>query len=113
MAAMSTTLTEFSTLGDSRTYTVSGHSVTSPKLVIQKRKVPAGSQTVQESTVSVIYGTVDSAGEILPSKVVMNAVIRYPVASTSTAITAALAVLKDIVASDEFAAMVTTQNFLK
>jgi len=113
VAAMSTTLTEFASLGDSRTYTVSGHSVSLPKLVIQKRKVPQGNQTVQESTISVVYGTVDAGSAVLPQKVLMSATIRYPVASTSTAITAALAVLKDIVASDEFAAMVTTQNFVK
>lgn len=113
MAAMSTTLTEFASLGDSRTYTVSGHSVTSPKLVIQKRKVPTGNQVVQENTISVIYGTVDSGGEILPQKVLFSGVIRYPVSSTSTAITAALAVFRDIVASDEFGATVTTQNFVE
>jgi hypothetical protein len=43
----------------------------------------------------------------------MSATVRYPVSSTATAISAALAVLKDIVASDEFASTVTTQNFLK
>lgn len=40
MAAMTTALTEFSTNGDSRTYTTSGHTVSNPKLVTQKRRVP-------------------------------------------------------------------------
>lgn len=113
MASYTTALTEFASNGDSRTYTVSGHSVSSPKLVIQKRKVPTGNQIMAESNVSVVYGTVDAAGEVLPQKVLMTFGVRYPVSSTGTAITAALAVARDLMASDEWTAIVTSQNFLE
>jgi hypothetical protein len=113
MAALATTLTEFSSLGDSRTWTVSGHSVAKPKLVIQKRKVPTGNQTVAEVKCSVIYGTEDSDGAMLPSKVVYDVIARYPVSSGDTAIADALVVFRDVVQSTEFGTAVTSQNFLK
>lgn len=113
MASYTTDLTEFASNGDSRTYTVSGHSVSLPKLVIQKRKVPTGNQIMAESNVSVVYGTVDAAGAVLPQKVLMTFGVRYPVNSTSTAITAALATARDLIASDEWTAIVSSQNFLE
>lgn len=112
MAAMTTALTEFSTNGDSRTYTTSGHTVSNPKLVTQKRRVPVGNQTVQESTISVIHGTVDANGLALPSKVAMSVTVRSPIDSADTAVADALAILRDIVAGDEFANTVTTQEYL-
>jgi hypothetical protein len=47
MAAMTTVLTEFSNNGNSRTSTLSGHSATSPKLLIEKRRVPEGNQVAR------------------------------------------------------------------
>jgi hypothetical protein len=114
MAAMSTSLTEFSTNGDSRTWTTSGHTVSKPKLVLQKRRVPVGNQTIAETTISVIHAAADSTGAVLPSKVNMSVTVRTPLGidSGDTAVADALAILKDIVGSDEFASTVSTQNFL-
>lgn len=113
MAAMSTSLTEFATLGDSRTYTTTGHSASRPKLVIQKRKVPVGNQTVAETSVAVIHATEDADGALLPSKVSVTYTIRYPVDSGDTALANALTIAKDLVASDEMAATALSLNFLK
>lgn len=113
MAAMTTALTEFSTLGDSRTYVMSSHTVSDPRLVLQKRKVPSGNKKVQESTVTVLYGTEDANNEPLPQKVAFMASAAYPVGCTAADVTAALATFRDIVASDEFGTMVTTQKWLK
>jgi hypothetical protein len=113
MAAMATTLTEFANTGDSRTWTTSGHTAVKPKLVIQKRRVPVGGQHVAETTYSVIHAGVDADGAVLPSKVVMSVTVRYPVEITGTTISDVLTILKDMVAGDEFAASVTSQNFLK
>lgn len=113
MAAMVTALTEFATNGDSRTYTTAGHTVGKPKLVIQKRRVPVGKQTVAETICSVIHGTEDSAGDSLPSKVAMSVTVRTPVDGIAADVTAALAILRDLVAGDEFGNAVTTQEFLK
>jgi len=113
MAALSATLTEFSTSGDSRTWTTTGHTPGLPKLVIQKRRVPTGNSSIAESTVTVVYGTEDGAGDVLPSKVSMSVNVRYPVSSGDSAIADALTLLKDVVQSTEFGTTVTTQNFLK
>lgn len=115
MAAMSTALTQFATNGDSRTWTTSGHTVSKPKLVIQKRRVPAGNQTVQETNISVVQAALAPDGTVLPSKVTFAATIRYPIdiKSGETTVADTLAIFRDMVAGDEFAATVTSQNFLK
>lgn len=112
MAAMSTSLTEFSDLGDSRTYTTSGHSASQPKLVVQRRRVPVGNQTVAETTVSVIHATADSDSSILPQKASISVTAKYPINGTYADVTAALAIFRDIVAGDEFANTLSTQEFL-
>jgi len=112
MAAMTTALTEFSDNGDSRTYTTSGHTVSKPKLVIQKRRVPQGNQTVQETSVSVLHATEDANSLILPQKVSFSAVFRSPIDGQSSDVTAALAIFRDIIAGDEFANAVSTQEYL-
>jgi hypothetical protein len=112
MAAQSTALTEFATLGDSRTWTTSGHSTSDPKLVIQKRKVPSGNQVMSEVSVAVVHATDDADGAVLPQKASFTATVRYPIASSDTAVADALLIFRDIVAGDEFGTAVTTQNFL-
>jgi len=112
MAAMTTALTEFSTLGDSRTYTTSGHTTSKPKIVVQKRKVPSGNQVMSEVSVAVIHATEDDASLILPQKVNMTVTVRSPINGQSTDVDAALVILRDIIAGDEFANSVGTQEFL-
>jgi hypothetical protein len=112
MAAMTTALTEFSTLGDSRTYTTTGHTTSKPKVVVQKRKVPTGNQVVSEVSVAVIHATEDDASLILPQKVSMTVTVRSPISGQSTDVDAALVILRDIIAGDEFANAVDTQEFL-
>lgn len=113
MAAMSATLTEFSTSGDSRTWTTTGHTPVKPKIVIQKRRVPNGASSVAETTYNVVYGVEDSDGNVLPSKVSMEVKVRFPVSHAGTTLADALVLLRDVVASDEFTASYNTQNFLK
>lgn len=114
MAAMSTSLTGFSNNGNSRTYTVTAtHTAAKPRLVIQTRKVPAGNQTVLENRISVIYATTDAAGNVIPDRDSFQVIHRRPINGQAADDTAALAVLRDIVASDEFTAMTTTQNLIK
>jgi len=112
MAAMTTALTEFSDNGDSRTYTQAAHTVQQPLLVIQKRKVPSGNQTVAETTVNVVNATTDVDNAVLSQKILFSAVVRYPIAGDATDVTAALATFRDIVAGDEFANAVSTQEYL-
>lgn len=112
MAAMTTVLTEFSNNGNSRTSTLVGHTAAKPKLVIEKRRVPEGSQSVAEYSFKVILATVDAAGLPLAQKVSFEAVVRYPLAGLAADTSAALAFFKDIVSGDEFANSVMTQEWL-
>lgn len=112
MAGMSTALTEFSNNGNSRTSTTTGHTAIRPKLVIEKRVVAEGKKTLAESSVKVVHATVDAEGLPVRDKVAFEALIKTPIAGSATDVTNALAIFRDIVASDEFGAMVTTQNWL-
>lgn len=113
MAHFATTITEFSDKENNRTYMVAGHTVQAPRLVIQKRKVPATSTAVAESHLMVVYGTKDAEDNPLASKVAFDAGVRYPANGQASDVNAALAVFRDFVASDEFAAMVTSQAYVK
>lgn len=112
MAAMTTALTEFSDNGNSRTYTSTGHVASKPKLVLQRRRVPSGNQTVLEDTVTVLHGAEDSNGDVLESKVSFSVTIRRPLSAIGADVDAALAVFRDIVAGDEFGNTIDTQEYL-
>lgn len=113
MASFSTTISEFSDSENRRTYAVSGHTTIKPKLVLQKRKTATSQNGQNEDTLMVVYGTVDADSFPLQSKVVFEANIRRPVNGDAADVTAALAVFRDFVASDQFAAMVTGQVYIQ
>lgn len=115
MAALATVLTPFSTEGDSKTSTTVGHTVDKPKLVVEKRRVPVGNQTVGEYTASVIQAAIDPEGLVLPSKVTMSLTVRIPlnIKAGETTVADVLTILKDVAQSTEFGASVTSQNWLK
>jgi hypothetical protein len=112
MAAMTTVLTEFADNGNSRTFTQAGHTAIKPQLVLQKRKVPTGSQTVIEDTITVLSATEDSLGVKLPQRVSFSVTVRRPIDGIAADVTSMLAVLRDIVAGDEFANTVNTQEYV-
>jgi hypothetical protein len=112
MAAMSTALTEFSTNGNSRTSTLSGHTVLRPKIVIEKRKVAGPGSRKAEYSFSVVYATEDANSEVLPEKVNMSCTVSIPLYGQSSDVAAVLAVLRDVIAGDEFGNSVDTQEFL-
>lgn len=113
MASFTTVISEFSDKENSRTYMVTGHTVNQPKLVIQKRKVPATVDASAQSSLDVIYGTLDPEGLVLQSKVGFSAVVRYPANGQVSDVTAALAVFRDLVASDQFTDMVNSQGYVQ
>jgi len=112
MSVMTTDLTEFSDYGNSRTYTFDGHSALKPNLVIQKRRVPSQGQQVAEDIITVLTGTVDSEGMMLPQRVSLEVKVRRPINGQSTDVDSVLAVFRDIIASDEFTNSVVTQEYL-
>lgn len=113
MAAMLLALTEYSDKENARTYTVSGHTVQKPKLVFQKRKNGSEGGPSASDTITLVYGTEDSAGDPLASRVVFEVTVRRPVEGIAADVTAALADFRDVIAGDEFANTVNTQNYLK
>lgn len=113
MAAMSTVVTEFSDLGNSRTYTYTGHTAIKPKLVLQKRKVPSGNQVVLEDSVRILVATTDPTSAVMAEKISFEVIVRRPTLGLAADVTAALATFRDVVAGDEFTATVNTQNWLK
>lgn len=114
MAAMTTALTEFADNGNSRTYVrTATHTALLPRLVLQRRKVPVGNQKMLEDTVLVLSATTNPAGATLSERVTMEVKVRRPIDGVAATVTADLAILRDIVASDEFGSMITTQNWLK
>lgn len=112
MAIMTTPLVEFADNGNSRTSTVSGHTVAKPRLVIQKRKLPSGVAGVAETSVRILYGTTDSAGLPVDQRVSFEVIVRTPVVGNAVDVSGAQALFQEFVASDNFAAVVATQNWI-
>lgn len=113
MAAMTTALTEYADIGNARTWTISGHTVKKPRLVIQTRRVPSGNQVIAEVNFKTVYGTEDSDGNALAQKISFETKVRYPMDYLAADLTAAQVVHRDVVAGDEFAACITSFNWLK
>lgn len=112
MAAMTTPLVEFSDSTNSRLYTVSGHTVAQPKVVVQRRRVPTNVDGQYHSEINVSYGTLDADGNPLDKKYFFGVTIRGPVAGQSADRDAAKALFREIVASDEFDSVTATQNYI-
>lgn len=113
MASFATVIAEFSDENNRRTYAINGHTVQAPRLLIQKRKVPSTPTSVSEDELIVVYGTEDAGGSPLAAKVAFSASVRRPTNGDAADVTAALAVFRDFVASDQFTAMVNSQTYVK
>lgn len=111
MPAITTTLTEYSDNGNSRTYSVTGHTAVKPFLVIQKRVAPAALEGSAEFSFRIVKGTTDVDGAVIASRNSAEVIVRQPYQGDSDDSTATLNLLKEIVASDEFAAAVSSLNF--
>lgn len=112
MAAMTTALTEFNDSLNSRSYFYTGHTALRPKLVLQKRRTPVGDQGVLEDTITILEATEDADGNLLPSKVSASVIFRRPQQGQAAEIANVKAILRDIVAGDEFNDVVDQQAYL-
>lgn len=112
MAAMLTALTEFADNGNSRTYTLVGHTASKPFLCIQKRKIPTGAQRIVEDSVQLLSGTVDASALPISERVSVTIVIKRPIDGATVDMDAVLAAARDVFAGDELTNVVTTQEFL-
>lgn len=111
MAARTAVLTDFSNSGNQRTTTLAAHTALKPAIVIETRKVPVGNQTVYEQSVKIVFGTVDSASASIPERISISAVLRMPLYGATADRDAILVAFRDIVASDEFANSIATQEW--
>lgn len=113
MPSMTTTLTELGDSGiNSRTYTLTGHSVNDTRIVISKWKNPGSIDGSAEYNFQVVYSTEDSNGDPTKGNVNFSVTCRSPKNGVSADRDAALVILRDIVASDEFANSVATLHHL-
>lgn len=65
-----------------------------------------------EYSAKVIEATVDAAGAVLSNKVSLEVIGRYPLNGDPADLAAALVVFRDIIAGDEFANSLSTQEWL-
>jgi hypothetical protein len=114
MASFTTTLVGHNEKSNSRSYEIdSTHTVAKPHLVIQSRKEPVGNQVISQDNLIVSMATEDADGNVLPQRVSFEAIIRRSKNGDSADVTAALAVFRDLVASDEFTAISTRQSYIQ
>lgn len=113
MAIIATNLVDYSDNGNVRTYAAPGHTVNLTRLVQQRRKIPSTPQASAESSIRVVYGTSDANNVPLAAKYSFDVVGKGPVNGNASDQAAALALLREIVNSDEFAAAIASQLWIK
>lgn len=113
MANMVTTLRDYANNGNSRTYVTSAHTAAAPRLVIQKRKIASTPTGVAQDDISVLFGFVDANGAPVASKIAFSVNFRRPLNCDPTAQAGALALFREVVASDNFADVVNAQNWVQ
>lgn len=113
MATIATALTQYADNGNSRTYSAPGHTAVAPFLVIQKRVAPSAPGSSQEVSVRVVKATKDAEGLPVAARDSAEIIFRQPSNGLAADKTAVLALIREIVASDEFGAAVDTLNWIK
>jgi hypothetical protein len=113
MAARATSFVEFASNGNSKTYQLPGHTIAQPRLAIQRRKIATNVDGVADDSIRVVYGTKDEADLPLAARTSFEVIVRRPANGVTGDVTSALAVFRDVVASDEFTATVTSQSWSK
>lgn len=112
MAAMSTALTQRSDAADTREWQLPTHTLAVPFLVRQRRTTAKTLTGRATDGLSFLRGGADTAGVALasPLTATINLIRQANVSSTDSA--AALAIFREVVASDNFAAMWNSQTYL-
>lgn len=113
MSAMTTTLTEYDSGPGTRTSMLADHAAAKPHLVIERRKTVSANSTVTENTISVVIATNGADGLVLPQKFQFVVTVKGPIQGSTTDRDTALAVIRDIVSSDEFNNTVISGGWLQ
>ena len=112
MAALATELVKQTEFDNTIKLMTGSHTVSKPQLVIQKRRVPSGNQTIAEDNITLVFGTVDADSKPHANNILFEVKLRRPFDAASADITAAKALLQDIVSSDEFADVIDSSLYL-
>lgn len=110
MAVMVTVLHPFSTGEAGVVYDVDSSTSLSPRRLVQKRKVPTGKSVMVENGLTLTWATTDADTLPINEKVAIYVTVRYPKTGQMADVDAALAVMRDIVSSDEFTDVVSTSR---
>lgn len=113
MTLLVTEIVEASDSENRRTFHVDGHTVASPRLLIQKRKEAPSVTGVASDELQIVYGTADSNGEPLSSKLNISVRVARPANARSTEVDLGVALLRDLVQSTEFDNLVSSQAYFK
>lgn len=112
MAVQTTVLTVLRDIADTRTSTTAGHTIASPKLVMERRRIPTVNQSTFESGFSVVHAAADTDGASLPQSIVIDVKVKYHKDTNPALVAAAQAIAEDIIAGDEFDTAVATGSWL-
>lgn len=113
MPTIGTNLVDYSDNGNTRTYATPDHTVQKTRLVQQRRKVPTTPTASAETAVRVVFGTTDSSNIPLAARYSFDVVGKGPANGNAADQVAALALLREIVNSEEFGAAMTSQLWIK
>lgn len=105
MPAMATSFKHLGTQGSTFTFGVDGvHTPNKPALLIQSSRIPDAFNANMEFTAKVVYGTVDAEGNVIASKTLCQVTTRYSKQGQESDLDAAIALIREYVAADEFTA---------
>lgn len=112
MADMTTVLKVHDDGPGRRVFSVDGHSVAAPRLVIQKKTTAATPDGLAKDELQIVYGAFDSDGVPLSSKNALTLNIKRANNARSTEFDQAIALFKEIVASDNLLRICASQDYL-
>lgn len=107
MAAMTAAVNLQFTQGYKREFTTASHTSLRPETLEITLKPATGNKTVSRFEYTIKYTTEDADGIVLAEKVAAGGYFNVPINGLSADRDAALVLLRDFVASDEFGTLVT------
>lgn len=113
MATMTTVMAQRSDSANAREFTAPTHTLAAPFIVKQNRKTPPTSVGRATDSISIIRGGVDLAGVPLVVPTTIRVEVTRQANTHGDVVAAAKALLREIIASENFDAMVAGQAYLQ
>lgn len=108
MPTMATVLTPIGIDGAKFTYSTAGHTVQEQKVVVSASKAPSGNSRVAEQNTIVSHATKDAEGTVLNAPTSVAIKTRQSIDGQAADLDAVIAIVRDVVNSDEWANAVKT-----